>query len=281
MSQTDLAAVVNNIQTYWSPQFTKRLRELLMLGGLVNKEYDGEIKRGGDTVRVQQIIDPTGQLLTVGTDSDSFNSEAISTTYVDVKADKRAVAAYEFTDLVELQSMIDRDKVKDPLLFAMAKQMNDYLYSLVSPSTSSPDHDVGSTTALDKAALVAARVLAGAAKWPQDGKWFGLVSPTYWGDLLGDTTLASGDYTEDKPIVGGQTARRLMGFDLFEDNSRTGKYALLAHPDFMHLVQQTAVNVQVSSTHAAKKFTYVMSVDIVFGAKLGIQGSTKHIKISG
>lgn len=279
MTITALADVTNQIQKYWAPVFTKRLRESHMLAALCNKEYQGQILRQGDTVRVSQVLDPTGQLLTVGTDADSFATESVSTTYVDVTANKRAVAAYEFADLVELQSMIDRNVVQDPMIYAMRKKINDYLFTLVNPSTSAPDHLISGNAALDKNDLVAYRVLAGAAQWPQDGRWFGLLSPSYWGDLLGDTTLASGDYTEDKPMIAGQSARRLMGFNLFEDNSRTGTYGLFAHPDFLHYVEQSEVQVKISDKHSNNQFGFVMSVDIVFGAKLGNQGDTKHIKV--
>ena len=281
MSAIDLAAVNDQIQKYWAPVFTKRLRENLLLGGLINKDYIGAINRGGDTVRVSQIVDVSGQLLTVGTDADTFSPEAISTTYVDIKADKRAVASVEFQDLVELQSQIDGTKVQDTLMFAMQKQINTYLYSLVSPSTSAPDHDIASVTDFNSSQLAACRVLAAQAKWSMEGGWYALLSPQYYGDILNSTTMVSSDYVQDAPTVGGVVGTKRYGFTLFEDNSRTGDYGLLFHPDFMHMVQQTAVNVKVSDLHAQKKFGMVMSVDIVFGAKLGNQGAVKHIKVTG
>ena len=55
MSVTSLTEVENQVQHYWSPVFTKQLRESLLLGSLVNKEYEGEIKRQGDRVRVLKL----------------------------------------------------------------------------------------------------------------------------------------------------------------------------------------------------------------------------------
>jgi hypothetical protein len=281
MAVTDLAAVNDQIQKYWAPVFTKRLRENLLLGGLVNKDYMGSITRGGDTVRVSQIVDVTGQLLTVGTDADSFSPEAITTTYVDIKADKRAVASVEFQDLVELQSQIDGTKVQDTLMYAMQKQMNDYLYSLVSPSTSSPDHEIGSVADFNSSQLGACRVLAATAKWSPEGGWYALLSPQYNQDLMNSTTMVSSDFVSDAPTIAGVIASKRYGFSVYEDNSRVGDFGLLFHPDFMHMVQQTSVNVKVSDLHAQKKFGMVMSVDIVFGAKLGNQGAVKHIRVQG
>lgn len=282
MSVTSLTEVANQIQNYWSPVFTKQLRESLLLGSLVNKDYEGEIKRQGDTVRVSQVNAPEGQLLTVGVDADSFASEAVSTSYVDIKADKRAVASYEFQDLVELQSQIGREnpEIMAALNYAVAKQINDYLYSLVSPSTSAPDHSIASVTDFNASQLSAARILAAQAKWPKDGRWYCLADPVYMGDILNAATLTSSDYgASDAPVIAGQVAMKRFGFNILEDDSRSADQALLFHPDFMHLAMQTSAQVKISDLHAQKKFGVVMSVDLVFGAKLGINGNVRHIKV--
>lgn len=281
---SNLSNVTNQIEKYWSPRFTKELRESLLLAGLVNKDYQGEIRKGGDTVRVSQINAPTGELLTVGTNADTFGSQAISTSYVDIVADKRAVASYKVADLVELQSQLNQQnsEMMDALKFAVAQQMNTYVYSLVSPSASAPDHDVGSVTDLNASQVGAVRVLAAAAKWPQDGQWYGLLSPQYYQDIMNASTFASSDYVgADQPTVSGQVALRRFGFQLFEDNSRTGDYGLFFHPSFMHLVMQQEATVKVSDLHALGQFGYTVSVDVVFGAKLGINGNVKHVKVSG
>lgn len=282
MSVTGLAEVSNQIQKYWSPLFTKQLRENLLLGALVNKDYQGAIARQGDTVRVSQINAINGQLLTVGTDADSFSSEAVSTQYIDIKADKRAVASYEFQDLVELQSQISQQnpEIMASMQYAIAKQVNDYLYSLVSPSSSSPDHVINSVTDFNASQLSAARILAAQAKWRMEPGWYCLLDPQYYGDILNAATLTSSDYgASDAPVVSGQVGLKRFGFNIFEDNSRSADQALLFHPDFMHLVMQQEVQVKISDLHSQKKFGYVMSIDMVFGAKLGIDGGKKHITV--
>ena len=282
MSVTTLAEVANQIQKYWSPLFTKQLRESLLLGGLVDKKYQGAIARQGDTVRVSQVNAPNGQLLTVGTDADSFASEAISTSYIDIKADKRAVAAYEFQDLVELQSQISQSnpEVMEALRYALAKQINDYLYSLVSPSTSSPDHSISGISDFNATQLAAVRTLAAQAKWPDMPGWYGLLDPQYYGDMLNATTMVSSDYgASDAPLIGGKVALKRYGFNLIEDNSRSADQGLFFHPDFMHMVTQSEVQVKISDLHSQQKFGVVMSIDMIFGAKLGINGNVKHIEV--
>lgn len=279
MSETTLAEVTNQVQKYWAPIFTRKLRETFRLAALVNKDYQGEIKKGGDTVRVSQITDPTGETRTIGTDADTYATEKVATTYVDVVANKRAVTAYEFADLVELQSQIDKQQVQDGMMFALDKQINTYLLSLVNPSTSAPDHLLNSVATIDKTQLAAIRQLAATAKWNEAMGWYGLIGTSYWSSMLIDSVLANMDYgVTDAPVVGGQKAMRRLGFNMFEDNSQTAT-AVFFHPDFLNFVIQQAVQVKISDLHAQKRFGFVMSVDVVFGAALGLQGNVKHIKV--
>lgn len=282
MAVTDLAAVAAQVQTYWSPMFTKELRGSLLLGGLCSKEYDGEIKKGGDTVRVSQINAPTGETLTIGTDADSFASQQMSTSYVDIKADKRFVAAYEFEDVVDLQSQIDiaGSPVRESLLYSMGVQINEYLWSLVAASTATPDHSIASVADLTAAALSGYRVLAGQAKWNKGKPWYGLVDPVFYGDAANDTTLSSSNFNAGDPVmVGGEIASKRFGFNLIEDNSLGADHALFFYEDFMHFVTQQAVRVKVSDLHAQKKFGVIMSVDLIGGAKLGINGDVQSIQV--
>ncbi len=280
MSLTTLAAVNEQVQKFWAPMFMKELRESLLLGALVNKDYQGDIKQLGDTVYVSQINAPTGELRTAGVDADSFNSQTLSTTRVAVQANKRAVAAFEIEQLVDLQSQLgaEQSEIRDSLRFAVGQQVNNYLFSLVSPSTASPDHLLNSVTDMNAGQLSAIRLLAAQAKWLKDKGWYALLDPSYYSDVLNAQTLTSSEYVgAETAVVGGQVVNKRFGFNILEDNSMGTDKGLFFHPDFMHLVMQTEVQFKVSDMHSQKKFGYVISADVVFGAALGIDGAKKHI----
>jgi len=280
MSLTTVGAVADQVQKFWAPMFMKELRESLLLGALVNKEYSGEIKKLGDTVYVSQINAPQGELRTVGTDADSFNSEALSMTRVSVTANKRAVAAFEIEDLADLQSQIgaQQSEIRDSLKFAVEAKINDYLYSLISPSTSSPDHLLNSVTDMNAAQLSAIRLLAAQAKWNKDKPFYSLLDPSFYSDVLNASTMTSSDFIgSEAPLVGGQIVNKRFGFSILEDNSRGTDKGLFFHPDFMNLVMQAQPTFKISDQHANKKFSYLISVDVIFGAALGIDGAKKHI----
>lgn len=290
--QTDVAQVSNQIQTLWADMFMDELREAHLLAALVNKDYDGAIMREGDTVRVSQVNAPEGQTRTVGVDADAFTSGLLSMSHVDVKADKRFVASFKMTDLVDLQSQLGsaegKSKIREALMFSMQQQINDYLYSKVAPSTSAPDHLISGTATFDAAALLSIRKLAAKAKWPAG--WWLLIDPTYYNDLLNAQTLTSSDYVgADQPVIGGKIVNQRFGFSIVEDNSRGilqlspaaagEKVALAFHPDWLLFVAQTQPQFKLSDMHSQEKFGYVLSVDLVGGATLGINGNVKHVQI--
>ena len=289
MAVTSVSDVSNQVQEFWSDIFVDELMETTLLPSLVNKDYEGELRKKGDTVYVSQIDRPTATRKTVGSGHEYFSTTKLAEQRIAITADQVISAGYEFDDLVDLQSQIgDKDsKIRQGLLEAYAIELNNYLYSLVSPSTSSPDHSVASVGAMDAAALVANRKLAGQAKWRKDGQWFGLCDPSYWADLLSAATMTSSDYVDDKVVVAGQSAMKRFGFNLFEDNSdgllslsplsAGEECGLFFHTDFMHLAHQLVPTFEVSSTHSNKQFGYIISVRAVVGAKLGIDGDVKHI----
>lgn len=282
VSQYSAADVQNLIVEAWSDIFMQELREKLLLGALINKDYEGEINKLGDKVNVSQINAPTGQLLTVGTDADSFSTEAVSTSQVEVVANKRAVAAYEFEDTVLLMSQLGNkeSELRQSLLYAVSRQINDYLYSLVAPSAS-PDHTVTGVTDFNASQISSLRKLAAQSKWDKSKGWWVLADPSYYSDLLNAATLTSQDYVGgETPIVGGQMVNKRFGFNILEDDSKSVDTALAFHPDFMHMVMKTQPTFKVSDMHSQKKFGMVMSVDVIFGAKLGISGDLKHITVT-
>lgn len=281
MALTDLADITNQVQKFWAPVFTKEMRQKMLLGSLVNKDYEGEIKKGGDTVYVSQVNAPTGETLTIGTDADTFQSQPISTDRVTIQANKRFVAAYEVEDVASLQSQLDIEgsPLRESLIYAVNKQVDDYLKSLINPSSSAPDHLIASVTDFTATQLAGVRKLAATAKWDRSKPWYGLLDPSYYSDLI-DESINTRDYgVNDKTFVDGVIGEKRMGFNIFEDDGLATDNGIFFHPDFLHLVLQPQVNVKISDLHAQKKFGLLMSVDIIGGAALGCDGDKKHIKV--
>lgn len=219
---------------------------------------------------------PTAIRRTIGTDAETFESQALNMTRVAVQANQRITAAFELEDVIDLQSSLaNREgEIRKVLMKSVEEALNSYLYSLVSPSTSAPDHTVASVTDFNLAQLSNVRTLASQADWPEDQRWL-LVDPQYYSDLLDDTTLASSDFGgDDAPLVGGRLVRQRMGFNIVEDRS-AGLLTLSAssqdagiafHPSAMALVVQKEPTFKISDLHSNKQHGYLISVDLICGA---------------
>jgi hypothetical protein len=282
MGTTRLEDVQDQIQTKWSALFMQEFLESHLLASLVNKDYEGEIRQRNDTVVVSQIVSPKDtKLRTIGSDADSFESRKLETLKVDLKADKRATESYEFEDLIDIQTIIDTNdpKIRQSMMFSVGKQINDYLYSLVAPSASSPNHQITGVANLDSANMLNVRTLASQAHWPAQERWL-LADPEYYSDIVADQSYSETDFAGmDIPGMTGRVGARRYGFNVLEDDSRPSQEALAFHPDWLLLAMQTEPRFKISDLHSNKQFGFVLSVDLVFGATLGINGANKHITV--
>lgn len=292
MSATLVNEVSEQAQKFWAPVLKDELKEASIVASIVNKEYQGEIKRGGDTAYVSMIQRPSAERKTIGAGADTFSSQKMVTQRVGIVADQRITASFELEDLIDLQTQLGnpdgQSKIRQVLLESLQINLNDYLYSLVAPSTATPDHTLTGVTNFDATQLNIVRKLASQAKWMRQGGWYLLADPSYMSDMLNSSVLTSADFTggADRPVIGGQMAVNRFGFSILEDNSAglaglgtTGEDCALAfHPDFLYLVMGDP-QIKVSDLHSNKQHGYLVSVDMWCGAKLGIEGDVKHISI--
>lgn len=259
------------VQTFWAPIIEKELREQTLWTGLLNDpNYTMEKVRGGDTYKITRINKPTSNIRTIGVDADSFQANTLSSTQLDLAVNKRCVSAYEFEDLAVVMSQLEQEdsEIRAALLSDVQQQANDWVKSLISPSTSSPDHVISSVTDFNTAQLSAVRLLASKAKWLSSGEpWYLLADPTYTSDMLDDTTIsnASAMGTAQSPMILGNFALKRMNFNIIEDNSLSTDTAFAFIPSFMKVILG-APRFLISDLHAQKKFGYVLSVDFPMGA---------------
>lgn len=292
MSLTQLADLENQVQKKWSPLFMPELKEMTVLPSLINRDYEGEITQGFDTVYVSQVITPTAtRKNTRDADADTFESSKVQTRRIAIVADQTITAAHEFSSLAELQTQLGspegKSEIRRTLLKSMELELNNYIYSLVASSATAPDHVLANVSDFNAAQLLTNRKLASQAKWSRD-EWWLLLDPSFFNDLLSAQTLTQMDSVGDgSSIVGGQFVSKRYGFNIIEDNSEGMKYVsptlatedlgLAFHKDFMHLVMQKQPTFELSSLHAQKKHGFLLSVNMVCGAAQGLQGDVKSI----
>jgi len=259
------------VQDFWGNVFEKELREnTLWTGLLADPNYTMEQVKGGDTFKISKINKPTSTIKTIGTDADSFSSNVLSTTQVDLKINKRCVSAYKFEDLAVVMSQLENEnsEMRESLLADVRSQANDWVKSLIAPSASAPAHVITSVTDFNLAQLSAVRTLGANAKWRASGEpWMLLVSPSYYSDLLNDTTLNSSQTMGIgvSPVVQGFFNFNRQGFTIVEDDSldtdtgfafiKSFQKVVIGQPRFM-----------ISDLHALGQFGFQLSVDFPIGS---------------
>lgn len=265
-------STLNLTQTFWSPLFEKELRENNLWTGLLqDPNYTINTVKGGDTVKISQINKPSSSIRTIGSDADSFDTNILSTTQNDLVVNKRCVSAYEFEDLAILMSQLEQkdSEIREALLADVREQANDWIKSLVSPSVTAPAHVLSGVSDFNLSQLSTVRTLSAVAKWRSSGQpWYLLADPTYYSDMVDDSTLAAANTMgiSQSPIIQGRFQFNRMGYSILEDDSLAADTAYAFIPSFMKVIIGQP-RFMMSDLHAQGKFGYKLSVDFLLGAK--------------
>lgn len=278
MSVTGTIENANLIAEFWASEFYPELRANLPKANFFSRDYEGEL-RLGDIIRVNQINKATGEIIT--DDKQEYNTETMSSTQYTITVDKRASAAFEFTDLAQLQSNDFRDAARDALVYGVTKQIEDTVAAALVPSTSSPDHDIAPASASDLASADVGnmRQLLSSQSVPVANRAL-FLAPSYYSDLLNKTQVTSSDFIPaGSPTATGAITFPVFGFTVVEDQSLSADVGYGAHRSALQIVMQQGLRMKVSDLHSNKKYGYVMSADMVFG--LTLFDNTRLVKISG
>ena len=260
----------NLVQEFWSPIFDKELRENTLWVGLFNDpNYTMEKVKGGEKFNISRITKPTSTIRTIGTDADTFDTNILSSEQVELAVTKRCVSAYEFSDLGVLMSQLEQQdsEIREALLADVREQANEFIKGLISPSTSAPAHVITSVTDFSNAQLSAIRKLAAQAKWRSSGQpWFLMADPSYYSDLLDDTTLSNANTMGigKSPILEGMFDYKRYGFNIAEDDSLSEDTAFAVLGNALKTIIGTP-RFKISDLHGQSKFGYKMSVDFPLG----------------
>lgn len=259
------------VQTFWSEIFQKELRENnLWTGLLADPNYTLTNVKGGDTLKISKINKPTSSIRSIGTNADSFETNVLSSVQSDLVINKRCVSAFEFEDLAMIMSQLEQEnsEIREALLADVKQQANDFVKSLINPSSASPDHVLSGCTDFNLTQLSTVRQLAAEAKWFGSGEpAYILASPSYMTDMLKDTTISAANVmgSSPSPMLENRFVLPRLGFSILEDNSLGSDEAYAFIPSFLKVIIGQPV-FRLSDLHASKKFGFVLSCDCVLGA---------------
>lgn len=262
---TELQTLIPEV---WSTQFYDELRASLQFGSFFMRDYEGDIRAQGDTVRVNQIQKATGENLQLGVDNTlDINAEAMVVVEKTVKADRLATASFEIHNIAQMQSLEFQAEARQALVYAVAKQMDDYIESLLVPAAG---HTINPAVALDMGVSDVAelRKILSKKSVPKDNRKL-FLDVEYFSNIIQKTQFASSDFiAAGSPTSTGEISSPLYGFTVSENDKLASNVGYAAHKSAIAHVMQMGPQVKLSDRHPAGKRGWLLTIDLVYGAEL-------------
>lgn len=267
-------SISNFIPTLWSPRVLENLRSALVYGGpqVVNRDYEGEIRGAGDTVKINSI--GALEVATYTRNEDLSSPEVLTDDTRSLVIDQQRYTHFALDDVDAAQANANlMDAAMRESGYALAKDMDQFLSALLADQATdatsaltdaTPDKDtayedlVDLSTALDEADA------------PRDGR-FVIVPPAFIGLLLRDPRFINASASGSTAALLNGRIGQAAGFTVFQSNlapeggSAGTKVIIAGHPSATTVAEQIS---KVEAFRSPTRFADVVRVLNVYGAKV-------------
>lgn len=215
-------AIDKFIPQIWSARLLENLRNNLVYAGLMNREYEGEIKAYGDTVKINSI-----GAVTIGDyvkNTDIAAAETLTDAQRELKIDQAKYFNFQIDDVDRAQQ---HPKIMDGAMreagYGLANTADQYLASLYTDIDAA--NQLGSDAAVEALTadnayekLVDLKVKLDEANCPMAER-FAVIPPWLHGLLLKDARfIGPGTAKTDQTLANGYVGKA-AGFDLYMSNN--------------------------------------------------------------
>lgn len=243
-------AITNMLPAVWSARILAKLEKNLVFAqpGVVNRDYEGDIRADGDRVHIHSFNDLT--VATYTKNSTTISYENLTDTRVTLLIDQSKYFAFKVDDIDAAQMRPELiDAASDRAAYQLAEEADSYVAGLYSgASTSAPDNTIEttqftSTNVYQK--FVDLAVLMDQANLPQDGR-FAVVSPWVKGLLLQNSSFLA---AKSEAVLNGEVGQiagiRLLGSNNVKTTGTTPvvSHIMAGHPSGLAYAEQI-VNVE-------------------------------------
>lgn len=217
-------AVTNFVPDIWSAKILTNLSRSSVAAGIVNRDYEGDIKSGGDSVKITSFVDPTIGTYTAHTD---ITIEDVDDATRSLLIDQQKYFAFEVDDVEKAQAVSGGAVLSQQIQrasYGLKNTLDAYVLAQMGAgaSASAPDHQVAeatiSTAAAAYEAIVDWGVLLDNADIPEEDRWV-VVTPAFHGKLLKDDRFVkAGDDLAAATRRNGRVGEA-AGFDIYKSNN--------------------------------------------------------------
>lgn len=216
-------AITNFIPEIWDASLLKQLRDQLTYAqaGVINRNYEGDIARAGDTVHITSFADPATRAYSKYTTISYDQLTDDTQTLVIDQARYWAITVDDIDKRQALPGFID--ETTTGAAYNLRADADSFVADLMvaGVSSSAPDNTVGAVT-VDAATeaydlLVEFRTLLARSNTPADGR-FVIVPPEFYAWLLKDDRFIRLDASGTTAGLRNGVVGRAAGFDVIESN---------------------------------------------------------------
>lgn len=270
-------AVTNFVPELWSANLLVALRKNHVGAAICNRDYEGEIKRQGDSVKITSVNRPTIGTYTPHTD---ITVEDIDDATRSLVVDQAKYFAFELDDVEQAQAVDGAGLMAQATSeagYGLKDVLDAYVLTTLAAgvSASAPDNSVAEATISSASAaydrLVDMAVLLDNSNVPEEGRW-AVITPAFHGWLLKDSRfVGSGDAPGAATRANGRVGEA-AGLQIFKSNNLpdgpgagAGKNLLAGYRGAATLAEQI---VSVEAARMEKRFADMVKGLHVYGLKV-------------
>lgn len=215
-------AVTGFIPKLWSARLLNALDKSHVFANVVNRDYEGEIKKMGDTVHINTIGAVTIGTYTQNTDFSS-GPETLATTDQTLTIDQAKYFNFQVDDIDAAQAAGDiMDKAMTRAAYGLADASDKYIAGILAGAADATNTVSTSAVALTSSNVyenvVKMRTILDKANVPTAGRWLVIPPEMYALILLDDRFVKTGGEMAEGILKTGLVAQA-AGFDIYLSNN--------------------------------------------------------------
>lgn len=215
-------AVTGFIPKLWSARLLNALDKSHVFANVVNRDYEGEIKKMGDTVHINTIGAVTIGTYTQNTDFSS-GPETLATTDQTLTIDQAKYFNFQVDDIDAAQAAGDiMDKAMTRAAYGLADASDKYIAGILAGAADATNTVSTSAVALTSSNVyenvVKMRTILDKANVPTAGRWLVIPPEMYALILLDDRFVKTGGEMAEGILRTGLVAQA-AGFDIYLSNN--------------------------------------------------------------
>jgi len=261
---SNLSVIVPEV---WSQNWYDSLLADLPFNSVVSRDWEGEIRNLGDTVKISQF--PEFSDATELAESAANDADAITVTQQSLVINKRIVKDFIVTDQASLQSLPAMSKLQELAIYSIMKKVQSIIIAASIPSPSAPDHAIAydSGTTLGLADLLEVKDLLDAQDVPMDNR-HAVLGSAQANDIFNITNFTSSDFVSGANLLTtGVVGNPLLGFQPHM-TTEVGNTSYFFHRSYLTMAAQKDLGIKIYDLGVQGIRAARVNIDVLAGFKL-------------